>query len=204
MIGLLLNTLPLRTLVKREMPLLAWLKEVRLQWLAMRDFEHTPLANVQVWSEVPPGMPLFQSAVRFENRHWDSLSRTLGSSWSDSRVRFLLQTTQTNHAIDLAAYDGNELCLRLDFDRQRIGDVPAQRMLKHLKTLLEDMAINPNRRVGELKLLDVSERDTILRVWNDTKRVGHDGEKPQRCQSWFLRRSSGRRMPSPWCSRAGS
>ena len=49
-------------------------------------------------------------------------------------------------------------------------------MLKHLKTLIEDMAINPNRRVGELKLLDVSERDTILRVWNDTKRVGHDGK----------------------------
>ena len=98
MIGLLLNTLPFRTLVKREMPLLAWLKEVRLQWLAMRDFEHTPLANVQVWSEVPPGMPLFQSAVRFENRHWDLLSRTLGSSWSDVEFVFfckpLKQTMQ--------------------------------------------------------------------------------------------------------------
>ena len=43
----------------------------------MRDYEHTPLANVQAWSEVP-GNTLFQTTVRFENQSWDSLSRMLG------------------------------------------------------------------------------------------------------------------------------
>ena len=82
MVGLLLNTLPLRVVVKPDFWLLSYLKQVRSQWMAMRDYEHTPLANVQAWSEVP-GNTLFQTTVRFENQVYrNSLSRMLGSSSS--------------------------------------------------------------------------------------------------------------------------
>ena len=169
MVGLLLNTLPLRVVVKPDFRLLSYLKQVRSQWMAMRDYEHTPLANVQAWSEVP-GNTLFQTTVRFENQSWDSLSRMLGSSWSDCRIRYLFQTVQTNHLLDLAGYDGAALRLRLDFDRKRIDEVTAQRILNHLKTFLEDVATNPHGRVCEIKLLDCNERDTVLEVWNATSR----------------------------------
>src|SRR4029077_7121947 len=46
MIGLFLNTLPLRVRVNPEAALLPWLNELRLQWMAMREHEHTPLAKV--------------------------------------------------------------------------------------------------------------------------------------------------------------
>jgi amino acid adenylation domain-containing protein len=161
MVGLLLNTLPLRVLVKSDAPLLAYLKQIRSQGIAMRKYEHTPLANVQAWSEVRPSNPLFQTTVRFDNRSWHSLSQALGSSWSDRRVRYLFQTVQTNHLFDFAAYDGPVLSLRLDFDCKRIDEATAQRILNHLKTFLADAATNPHRPVGQIMLLDCDERDTI-------------------------------------------
>ena len=114
----------------------------------MRAYEHTPLANVQAWSELGAGNPLFQSTVRFDYRPWDALPSMLGGSWSDRRVRYLFQMVQTNNLMDLAAWDGTELCLRLDFDCRKVGDVFAQQTLQHLTTLLEEMASNPDRRVG--------------------------------------------------------
>ena len=66
MIGLFLNTLPLRVRVRPEAELLPWLKEILAQWAAMRNHEHTPLVDVQGWSDVPAGTPLFQSTMRFD------------------------------------------------------------------------------------------------------------------------------------------
>lgn len=161
MIGLFLNTLPLRVLVRHQAALLPWLKEVRQQWMAMRDHEHTPLVNVQAWSEVPSSGSLFQSTVMFENYHLDTVLRNQGGAWSNRRVRLILQT---NYSLNLSAFDGGELRLRLDIDRKRIDDVTAARLLHHLRTLLEGMAINPNQRVGELPLLEPAELEQLRAV----------------------------------------
>ena len=59
--------------------------------------------------------------------------------------------------------------LEIMFDRSRIDDDAAERMLGHLRTLLEGMATNPERKVGELPLLTSSERHQLLVEWNQTE-----------------------------------
>ena len=63
MVGVLMNTLPVRAGIPAGMQLLAWLKALRAGQAALRDVEHTPLVLVQRWSEVPAGEPLFRSIV---------------------------------------------------------------------------------------------------------------------------------------------
>jgi len=165
MIGLFLNTLPLRVRVNPEAALLSWLHEVRRQWTAMRGHEHTPLAQVQGWSEVPGGAALFQSTMMFENYHLDTMLQEQGGAWSKRRFRLFLQT---NYPVSLAVFDGAVLRLRLDFDHSRIDEAAAGRMLGHLQTLFEAIAAHPEQRVGELPLLTESERRQLLVEWNDT------------------------------------
>jgi hypothetical protein len=55
MVGMLINTLPLRISVPEDAELVPWLREVRERWRAMRDHEHTPLAGVQRVSELGAG-----------------------------------------------------------------------------------------------------------------------------------------------------
>ena len=53
MIGLLINTLPVRVHIAPEKALLPWLQDLRAEWIALREYEQTPLVQVQQWSDLP-------------------------------------------------------------------------------------------------------------------------------------------------------
>ncbi len=50
MAGLFINTVPVRMRVVADIGLLPWLKELREQWIEVREFEHTPLVKIQEWA----------------------------------------------------------------------------------------------------------------------------------------------------------
>ncbi len=166
MVGLLINTLPVRVNVLPEMQLLPWLKELRSQWVSLQDYEHTPLVNIQGWSDIPSGTPLFNSILVFENYELNSALRSQSGRWEN--IEFRLEE-QTNYPLTLVGCAAPELLLKLKYDRQRFDDATIGRMLGHLQTLLSSMAINPWQCVGELPLLTTEERDRILLEWNDTQ-----------------------------------
>ena len=87
MIGLLINTLPVRVQVPADAALLPWLKALRSQHLAVRDYEHTPLVNVQAWSHVPSGTRLFESLVVFENYALNTTLQQQGGNWQNRDVQ---------------------------------------------------------------------------------------------------------------------
>ena len=53
MVGLFINTLPLRVRLSREESLLDCLKKLQVQLIEARQFEFSPLAKIQQWSEFP-------------------------------------------------------------------------------------------------------------------------------------------------------
>ncbi len=166
MVGLLINTLPVRVNLSADKPLLPWLQELRSQWVAMRDYEHTPLVKIQAWSDVPPGTSLFNSIVVFENYGLNSALHSQGGRWENLEVRM---EEQVNYPLTLLGYAESELLLKLKYDRQSFDDAKIGRMLGHLQTLLSSMANNPWQCLGELPLLTVEERYQMLTEWNHTQ-----------------------------------
>src|SRR5581483_3085972 len=67
MVGLFINTLPVRVQVCAEQRLIPWLQQLQEQQAEARQYEYSPLTQVQGWSEVPRGQPLFESLLVFEN-----------------------------------------------------------------------------------------------------------------------------------------
>ncbi|HEY3582016.1 MAG TPA: condensation domain-containing protein, partial [Pyrinomonadaceae bacterium] len=67
MMGVFINTLPVRVRVPSNVSVLAWLRELQLAQLAMRQYEYSPLVQIQGWSDVPRGTPLFDTILDFEN-----------------------------------------------------------------------------------------------------------------------------------------
>jgi amino acid adenylation domain-containing protein len=180
MVGVFINTLPLRVRVDPEAALGPWLKELRAQSIALRAHEHTPLEKVQRWSDMPPGTALFESILVFENSDLNSLLRSQGGAWTNRNFRLF---EQTNYPLILAAYAGNELCLKVGFDRGRLDDAAVGRMLGHLQTLLEAIAAlslpspasgaargpRPLGRLRDLPLLAPAECRQLLVEWNRTE-----------------------------------
>src|SRR5262245_35581409 len=67
MVGLLINTLPVRVAVDPNATLHSWLRELQTQQAEMREYDYSPLVDVQGWSSMKRGSPLFKSVVIFEN-----------------------------------------------------------------------------------------------------------------------------------------
>ena len=166
MVGLFINTLPVRVSVSDEMPLIPWLKELRSQWIDLRGYEHTPLVKIQGWSEVPAGKQLFESILVFENYQLNSSLQAQGGNWENREFRLL---ERTNYPLTVAGYLEPSFLLKIGYDCCRFDDATITRMLGHLKMLLEGMVANPEQRLMDLPLLTVAERHQLLMEWNNTQ-----------------------------------
>ena len=165
MLGLFINTLPLRVNVDPQRPLLEWLTELRRQQIVFRAYEQTPLAKIQEWSEAPRGKSLFETVLVFENYRLNDQIKQSEGQWQG---RLFDSLEQTHYPLTLAAYSGRELLLRLEYDGRRFDDASIERMLGHLTSLLEGMAEDLNRSVGQLSMLSPTERRQLLSEWNQT------------------------------------
>jgi amino acid adenylation domain-containing protein/non-ribosomal peptide synthase protein (TIGR01720 family) len=166
MVGLFINTLPIRVQASPEAFLLDWLKQLQAQQIELRQYEYSSLVQVQGWSDVPRGLPLFESIVVFENY---PVNASLGSP--EGRLEFLnvRGVERTNYPLTLVALPGTQLSLQLSYDCRSFDAVTITQMLRHLQTLLEGIVANPGQRLKNLPLLTQQERHTLLVDWNDTE-----------------------------------
>src|SRR6185503_2611930 len=109
MIGLFINTLPVRVRVDDEADLLTWLRVLQVEQVALREYEYSPLVEVQSWSEVGRGRPLFESLLVFENYPLDkdALKQNLSLELKDVR-----SFDRTNYPLTVVAIPAEELCLQ--------------------------------------------------------------------------------------------
>jgi amino acid adenylation domain-containing protein len=164
-VGLLINTVPVRVRVVPDMTVAPWLQTLRAAWNALRDFEHTPLAKVQGWSGLPHGQPLFETIFNYQDPSWDAALRAQGGKWAEREFGIC---SQSNYALVVDAYGGAALLIKILYHRTRFNDDAIARMLGHLKTLLEGIATRSQECVGGLPMLTVAECEQLLVKWNDT------------------------------------
>jgi amino acid adenylation domain-containing protein/non-ribosomal peptide synthase protein (TIGR01720 family) len=165
MVGLFINTLPLRVRVAPATPLLAWLKQLLARQADLRQYEYSPLAQVQGWSELPHGLPLFESLLVYENY---PLQAAAGQRSGGLELRDIRYTTKTNYPLTLKVSPGPQLLLQFIFDR-RFDCGAITRMQGHMQTILESMPGSPARRLVDVPLLTAAERQQLLTAWNATK-----------------------------------
>ena len=68
MVGVFINTLPFRTrIAARDRHVREWLHTLQTQQAAIDAFAATPLVDIQGWSALPRGLPLFETVLVFEN-----------------------------------------------------------------------------------------------------------------------------------------
>ncbi|HVR95614.1 MAG TPA: amino acid adenylation domain-containing protein, partial [Thermoanaerobaculia bacterium] len=165
-VGLFINTLPARVAVPGSAELGSWLRQLQERQAAVRRYEHSPLSQVQGWSEIPRGVPLFESILAFENYPVDdSVREQAGRGF---RIGEAEATEQNNFPLTLIAMPGSRLGLRLSYDGRRFDAVSVERMLRHLSLLLEGMTAGADRPLASLPLLSEAERHQLLAEWNDT------------------------------------
>ncbi len=166
MVGLFVNTLPVRARVQRDATVLPWMRELQSQQIEVRHYEYSSLIQVQEWGSAPGGMPLFESIISFQNHPVDtSLLKQVGGREIRDSVYY---HTRTGYPLVIIAEPGRELLLTIAYDPHRFDSSTASRVMKQLQTLLEGMASGSAGRLSELPWLSVSERQQLLTNYNST------------------------------------
>ena len=160
MIGLFINTLPVRLAADPQAPVDGWLAGVQERLLEVRQHETAALAQVQRASEVPPGEPLFHSLVAFENYPIDE---SLGEGAQELTVTEVTMADRADYPLSLAVMPSRRaggLALRLAYDR-RTDAATVHRLLRHVERLLGAFAAGSGRLLGDLPTLSAAERHQI-------------------------------------------
>jgi surfactin family lipopeptide synthetase C len=172
MVGLFINTLPVRSRIEEDQPLGEWLAGFQAAQAEARQYEHTPLVQIQGWTEVPRDRPLFDTLMVFENYPTDkALAQHLSPGGGAAlRIAGVKSFEQTNYPLTfVAGVSGGAsaaLMLKVSYDPARYDDKTVERMLGHLRTLLDAMPSGLDRPVATLPMLTSVERAQIVAEWN--------------------------------------
>jgi amino acid adenylation domain-containing protein len=167
MVGLFINTLPVRIDVPADEPLVPWLKGIQAQQAEQRHYEYSPLVHVHGWSEVPRGVPLFETMLVFENFPADAAVRREVGSLGMRPVK--QQVRKADYPLVLVVMPRQPVLLRVVYAAGRFDADAVRRLLDHLRRVLEAMAARPDQTPDEIVLLEEAERRRTLAEWNATE-----------------------------------
>ncbi|HYH82092.1 MAG TPA: amino acid adenylation domain-containing protein, partial [Longimicrobium sp.] len=164
MVGLFINTLPARVRVAEDEPVAGWLRRLQAEQAELREHEHAPLVQVQRWSEVPAGTPLFETVLSFNNYLPGAGPAGDGGAL---RIEGRDGQDQTNYLLTVTAGLDDVLSVRVGYDAARLEDAAVRRLLAHFGRALERIAAaGPELRLAEIELLDEAERRRVLEEWS--------------------------------------
>src|SRR6267142_2519108 len=167
MVGLFINTLPVRVQVDPSASLVAWLQKLQDTQSEANQYAYTPLVDIQGCSQVPRGTPLFQSIVVVENYPVGALASSLGSA--GMTIQSLGSHETMNYELVWIVGPGKELLIKLCYATDLYEAETIEGMVEQLKVLLENIVRMPEEKIGRLSLVSSAERKRVIEEWNETE-----------------------------------
>lgn len=140
-----------------------WLRRLQSQQVQISEHEHSSLADVKRWSDVPPGEPLFETVVVFENHPPESASKCERSLV----VRQPRYVERSNYPLALLVVPGAALELIFVHDRRRFESVDVERLSDQMCVVLDTFVASSDRRLADVPLARVDALRRILVDWGE-------------------------------------
>ncbi|AEV98679.1 hypothetical protein A4D02_09045 [Niastella koreensis] len=174
MIGLFINTIPVRIRIKDEQTFAALLQEVQHDFIRSTDHHYVQLADIQAAS--PVAQQLFDHIIVFENYPDQEPVKQIASSGinksvpAQPSVAFSTVETfeQTSYDLWVMVVPGNILTLKVHYNELIYDEVQITRLTAHLTKLIEAVVKHPDIVLNELDILTAEEKDQLVFEFNDT------------------------------------
>jgi amino acid adenylation domain-containing protein/non-ribosomal peptide synthase protein (TIGR01720 family) len=172
-LGLFINTLPVIACPEPHHTVAEWIAQIQAQNVALREYEHTPLFDIQRWA-ARVGEGLFDTILVFENY---PVSEALQQA-SSSGLTFMGTQAheQTHYPLTLAIGLGAQLSIEYSYDTSALNDQTVHRIAGHFVNLLQGLIKDTQRCIGALPLLDASETRSLVAQWDNS----HSGYRSDR------------------------
>src|SRR5690606_13420945 len=168
-VGLFINTVPVRVRWSPGEPVADVLLAHQREQAELLGHRYLGLADVQALAGPAAGSgPLFDVLFVFENFPPEAGEPRPG----ELRITGTGESVEarTHFAVSLQVFPGDELALRLQYDERRVPAERAQRLLSVFRSVLGQLAADPDRPVGRLELVAPAERAAQQARWTGPDR----------------------------------
>ena len=145
MVGLLVNTLPMRLRIAPEAPARGWLEALQRSQVELREFEYSPLSRVQGWAGLEAGKTLFDSIFVFLNafdpRHHDTGSLALED---------LRHLSRPHYPVSLQVVPAEEIRIDCVYAAEKFRWARVCTWLETLEVMLATLVEVPGARLCDL------------------------------------------------------
>ncbi|OMF04068.1 non-ribosomal peptide synthetase [Paenibacillus amylolyticus] len=165
MIGLFINTIPVRIQGKAEETVADILRKTQDQALTSGAYETFPLFEIQSLSEQKSD--LINHIMVFENYPMEEqIEQVVGGGQEALKIANIQSPEQTNYDLDITVIPEEHILLRFTYNALTFREQDIRQIHGHFARALEQVAANPNVRVHELELLTAAEKEEIVGVFN--------------------------------------
>jgi non-ribosomal peptide synthetase component F/acyl carrier protein len=164
MVGLCINTLPLRVQLSARAPLWSWLSDLQRLNLEMHHYEYCSAGQVHRWSDMPGMSLLYESLLVVENYPSTVTSTSLEIDVSIDDVFAI--GAQTKYALTILVSTGARLGVRCIYNRYLFPRSSARYVMEHLQRLLEYIASDPQGQLATLSNWIPADQIPIVRSAN--------------------------------------
>ncbi|MEU4198970.1 amino acid adenylation domain-containing protein [Streptomyces sp. NPDC026294] len=162
MVGLFINTLPVRVRLDGGQPLHRLLAGIQERQTALMSHQHLGLGEIQKLAG--PGA-VFDTLVVFENYP----AAPAGATGPDAFTLRFLEGRETSHyPFTLVVVPGERMLCKLDFRPDLFDLRTAEAVFARLVRVLEQMVADPSAPVGRIGVLGTDERQLVVDGWNAT------------------------------------
>ncbi|MEV5840822.1 non-ribosomal peptide synthase/polyketide synthase [Streptomyces sp. NPDC051985] len=161
MIGLFINTVPVRVRVRPEESTGTMLERLQDEQSRLIAHQHLGLADIQRAAGLGE---LFDTLVVFESYPVAEPEAETGDA---PRVTVREHADSTHYPLAWAVEPAERLRVTAEFRPDLFEAATVRRLTDALTGLLTGMAADPDRPVGRLDLLGSADRYTVLETWND-------------------------------------
>ncbi len=172
MVGLFINTLPMRVTLNPNARVGAWLPQIQRNIADAREYEYSSMGDVQRWSGAPPGLSLFDTLLVYENYPRTGPPAATAQPAADAApvpplsVRPLGTFEKTNYPVTLIVSPNPFLQLTLTVYRRRFASDAMTRVLEQFLTAMDALLADPDRPLREVSFLSAADRNQILTTWS--------------------------------------
>ncbi|MGX4687703.1 amino acid adenylation domain-containing protein [Streptomyces sp. JNUCC 63] len=164
MVGLFINTLPVRVTLRAEENWAQLLVRLQEQQSALMEHQYVGLHDTQRLAGVGE---LFDTLTVFENYPLDPA--LLDVAGTGIRVTEADAEDATHYPLTLVAVPGPRLSLRLGYRPESFTADTVESVGARLGRLLDAIATDPEQLVAAVDILDAAERERTLVTWNATE-----------------------------------
>ncbi|MFK0179334.1 amino acid adenylation domain-containing protein [Streptomyces xanthochromogenes] len=167
MVGLFINTLPVRLRLDPAESLTALLARMQREQSALLGHQHLGLAEIQQLGGLGA---LFDTAMVFENYPLDVSALAAATAGSGLSLASVGGHDAVHYTMGLVAQpdDDGSLRFRLDHQSDLLTGAQAQAVAERLLRVLATLAEAPGTPVGRLDVLPAAERAQLVHGWNDS------------------------------------